>query len=59
MLEERSVARCAERLFVSPSAVSHALAKLSRCFQTLCSSEPAAECCQPRVHKALSARFLF
>ncbi|MGH0277860.1 LysR family transcriptional regulator [Sinorhizobium meliloti] len=32
MLEERSVARCAERLFVSPSAVSHALAKLRQMF---------------------------
>ncbi|WP_307953518.1 LysR family transcriptional regulator [Sinorhizobium medicae] len=32
MLEERSVARCAERLFVSPSAVSHALARLRTMF---------------------------
>jgi DNA-binding transcriptional LysR family regulator len=32
MLEERSVAQAAERLFVSPSAVSHALARLRRAF---------------------------
>lgn len=32
MLEERSVARCADRLFVSPSAVSHALARLRTMF---------------------------
>lgn len=32
MLEERSVARTAERLFITPSAVSHALARLRRAF---------------------------
>lgn len=32
MLEERSVVRAADRLFVSPSAVSHALARLRRAF---------------------------
>ncbi len=30
MLEERSVARCADRLFISPSAVSHALGRLRK-----------------------------
>jgi DNA-binding transcriptional LysR family regulator len=32
MLEERSVARTAERLFISPSAVSHALSRLRKAF---------------------------
>jgi DNA-binding transcriptional LysR family regulator len=32
MLEERSVARTAERLFITPSAVSHALARLRKAF---------------------------
>ena len=32
MLEERSVARTAERLFISPSAVSHVLARLRKAF---------------------------
>ncbi|MGK6313608.1 LysR family transcriptional regulator [Neorhizobium sp. DT-125] len=32
MLEERSVARCADRLFISPSAVSHALGRLRKVF---------------------------